>query len=98
MESYDKVRLRAMYYSLDSIMYRSTLLYGILRQSTAEGDSIIYTTRVEVLCSMESYDKVRQMAMYYSLDSIMYRSTLLYGIVRQSTAGGDVLFARQDHV
>ena len=47
---------------------------------------------------MESYDKVRQRAMYYSLDSIMYRSTLLYGIVRQSTAEGDVLFARQDHV
>ena len=47
---------------------------------------------------MESYDKVRQRAMYYSLDSIMYRSTLLYGIVRQSTVEGDVLFARQDHV
>ena len=47
---------------------------------------------------MESYDKVRLGAMYYSLDRIMYRSTLLYGIVRQSTAEGDVLFARQDHV
>ena len=47
---------------------------------------------------MESYDKVRQRAMYYSLDRIMYRSTLLYGIVRQSTAEGDVLFARQYHV
>ena len=50
---------------------------------------------MEVRCSMESYDKVRQRAMYYSIDSIMYRSTLLYGIVRQSTAEGDVLFARQ---
>ena len=47
---------------------------------------------------MESYDKVRLRAMYYSIDSIMYRSTLLYGIVRQSTDGGDVLFAKQDHV
>ena len=47
---------------------------------------------------MESYDKVRLRAMYYSIDSIMYRSTLLYGIVRQSTAEGDVLFDRQDHV
>ena len=53
---------------------------------------------MEVRCSMESYDKVRLRAMYYSLDRIMYRSTLLYGIVRQSTAEGDVLFARQDHV
>ena len=74
MESYDKIRLRAMYYSLDRIMC------------------------IEVRCSMESYDKVRQRAMYYSLDRIMYRSTLLYGILRQSTAEGDVLFARQDHV
>ena len=47
---------------------------------------------------MESYDKVRLRAMYYSLDRIMYGSTLLYGIVRQSTAEFDVLFARQYHV
>jgi hypothetical protein len=53
---------------------------------------------MEVRCSMESYDKVRQMAMYYSLDRIMYGSTLLYGIVRQSTSEGDVPFARQDYV
>ena len=53
---------------------------------------------MEVRCSMESYDKVRLRAMYYSIDSIMYGSTLLYGIVRQSTVEGDVLFARQDHV
>ena len=53
---------------------------------------------MEVRCSMESYDNVRLRAMYYSLDRIMYGSTLLYGIVRQSTAEGDVLFARQDHV
>ena len=53
---------------------------------------------MEVPCSMESYDKVRLSSMYYSLDSIMYRSTLVYGILRQSTAEGDVLFARQYHV
>ena len=53
---------------------------------------------MEVRCSMESYDKVRQRAMYYSLDRIMYGSTLLYGILRQSTSEGDVLFDRQYHV
>ena len=42
---------------------------------------------MEVRCSMESYDKVRQRAMYYSLDRIMYRSMLLH-----------VLRARMHHV